>query len=933
MNRKQLPISCLILVAVLLALRAPAAAQADFGIESFSTTALNRDGSADLQAGSHPYEYIFSFTMNQDGEDVPEGNLRDLVADLPPGLVGNPQALPKCKTSEFEGQSSLCPGDSQIGLAYVSLVGFEHPLIQPVYNLTPPNGVLARLGFGLTSLNTFEEAGLNAANNYGVRISDPTVPSIPGTIEIQSVKQVIWGVPADPEHDAERTCLVEGKLHLGCASDAQPPVPFLSLPGACEGPLETTFRVDSVQEPGLFREATALSLDEAEEPTGLDGCNAIEFEPSISSQPTTNAADSPTGLDFNLHQPQSEDPEGLATAPLKNTTVTLPEGMSLNPSAANGLDACSEEEIGYQPSEGKIRFSEAPQSCPDAAKVGTLEANSPAIDHKVKGAVYVAQPYQNPFGTLLAIYLAVEDPRAGIVAKLAGKVSPDPNTGQLTTTFEESPQLPIEDIDLHFFGGARAALKTPLACGNYTTSSTLTPWSTPEGADAHPSDSFNISMAAGGSAACPGSEAAAPNAPSFSAGTVAPTAGAYSPFVLHLSREDGTQQITGIDTTMPPGLTGKLAGVSYCSEAQIAQAKSREEPNKGTLEEQSPSCPASSEVGTATVGAGAGPTPYYATGHAYLAGPYKGAPLSLVVITPAVAGPFDLGAVVVRAALNVDPETARIHAVSDPLPSIIEGIPLDIRSVALNLGRPDFTLNPTNCDPLSIAGSVATLPGQSAALSNPFQVGGCGALHFEPKLKLSLKGKTRRGGFPALRAVLTMPPGGANMAKAQVTLPHAEFIANAHIGSPCTRVQYGAGSCSPSSVIGSARVETPLLDQPLEGPIYLMSGFGHLLPDVAVDLGGQIHVFAHGRVDTGRGGGLRNTFEVVPDAPVSKITLQLLGGKKGLLENSEELCEKRQRAFAHFVGQNAAVFDSRPLLAVKGCEKQRHAKRNRRSHR
>ncbi|HET7485872.1 MAG TPA: hypothetical protein VFJ64_10930, partial [Solirubrobacterales bacterium] len=561
-----------------------------------------------------------------------------------------------------------------------------------------------------------------------------------------------------------------------------------------------------------------------------------------------------------------------------------------------------------------------------------VEASSPLLDHPVNGAVYVAKPFENPFGSLLAIYLALEDPATGIVAKLGGKVEPDPNTGQLKTTFLENPQLPIEDVRLHIFGGARAALKTPLACGTYTTTSTLTPWSAPEGEDAHPSDTFNTSVPAGGSGTCPSNEAGAPNAPSFSAGTITPQAGAYSPFVLKLARPDGSQQLIGIDATMPPGLTGRLIGVPYCPEAQIAQAISREAPNKGRTEEQSPSCPAASEVGTATVGAGAGPTPYYATGHAYLAGPYKSAPLSLVVITPAVAGPFDLGAVVVRTALNVDPETARIHAVSDPLPHIIDGIPLDIRSIALKLDRPNFTLNPTNCNPLAIVGAAATLPGQSATLSQRFQVGGCNTLPFKPKLQLSLRGKTGRGGFPALKAVLSMPPGSANMAAAQVTLPHAEFIANAHIGSPCTRVQYAAKSCPPSSVLGSAHVETPLLEAPLEGPIYLMAGFGHLLPDVAVDLGGQIHVFAHGKVDKGKTGGLRNTFELIPDAPVSKISLQLLGGKKGLLENSEELCEKPRRALAHFVAQNAAVSDSRPLLAIKGCGSQRHAKHDRRKH-
>jgi hypothetical protein len=922
-HRKSI-VACLAIAGLLVALFGPSAAQASFGIKSFTVTALNEDGSIDTQAGSHPYEYVVDFEMNQDAENKIEGRLANLVVDLPPGLVGNPQAVPTCKRADFiHTITPACAGEAQVGLAVLHLnQGAIEPRL-PVYSLTPSPGVPASLGTTIFSNNSYQDASVRSGSDFGLRISDLTIPT--AAAEIQSISEHIWGVPMSPGHFDERTCAFPvipkdpAELEFiqfveGCESIAKP-FPFLSLPTSCGEPLETTIQVRSLQEPGNVQEATVLSVNEAEEPVGLSGCNQIEYEPSIKAQPTTNLADSPTGLDFNLHQPQNNDPEGLSTAHLKDTTVTLPQGLVINPSVANGLEACSESQVGYAPAGGQIHFTEQPQSCPDASKLGTVEVNVPLLDHKLEGAVYAAKPYDNPFGSLIALYLTIENKNDGIVAKLAGKVTPDPQTGQLTTTFKESPQLPLEDVDLHFFQGPRAALKTSLACGKYTTTSSLVPWTTPEGETEHPSDSFQTSVAAGGSGACPTSEAGAPNKPSFSAGTIAPQAGAYSPFVLKLVRQDGTQRLAKIDTILPKGLTGKLAEVTYCSEAAIAQAKAREAPNKGAVEQQSPSCPAASEVGSVTVGAGAGITPFYATGHAYLAGPYKGAQLSLAIITPAVAGPFDLGAVVVRTPLYVDPETTQIHAVSDPLPQIIEGVPLDVRSIALKLGRPNFTLNPTSCIPTSVLGSATSALGSSADLEDPFQVGGCNSLKFAPKLSLSLKGPTKRGHFPALKAVVSYPPGAgyANTASAQVTLPHSEFIEQAHFKTICTKVQFQANACPPGAIYGFAKAYTPLLDQPVQGPVYLRSST-HELPDLVIAFKGQVDAVLVGRVDTGKNGGIRNTFESAPDVPVSKVILEMQGGKKGLLVNSENICRKEQRAIVHLVGQNGVVADSKPLV-------------------
>lgn len=1099
----------------------PAAAQAGFGVEpgSFSAIATEKDGTRDFQAGSHPFKFTVDFKMNsKDGPfgPEPEGVLRTLDVDLPAGLVGNPQTIPTCPTANFVGWSSACPGDTQIGVARI-LFSPGFLVVAPISLMRAPLGVPARFGFSIASNNSFQEARLRSDGDYGITVSDFSIPNV----AILAVTEEFWGVPAASSHDSERFCLEGVYFVEGCASEA-PPAPFLSLPTSCGEPAKLKLSVESAENPGVFESEEVEVGDEGGTPTPFDGCNALPFEPTLSSQPTTNLADSPTGLNFKLHIPQppgveqeagavetcgpgqwdneptdftyrwlrngvpipgetsstyvvgeadassvlqcevaasnafgqghaasapltispppvvdppragqvkvesegffqknegtfvcspgtwqgdpslsyrwfengaevpgassekyvpaqetftlqcevigtnaggtvvafsagrtsAPSPENflpsprfafppkagvdettipLASAHLKDTTVTLPEGLTINPSVANGLAACSESEVGLIGTgfgaPNPIHFTKTPQSCPGASKIGTVSVGTPLLDHKVEGALYIAKPYANPFGSFMALYLVVEDEQTGTIAKLAGKVTPDPATGQLTTVFTDNPQLPLEDIDLSLFGGPKAALKTPLACGAYTTTSTLVPWSTPEGQTEHPSDTFQTSVAAGGSGACPASEDAAPHRLSLDAGTIAPAAGAYSPFVFKLTRQDGTQRIKQIDTTLPKGLTGKLAGVPYCPESAIAQAMSREAPNKGALEQSDPSCPAASQIGTITVGAGAGVTPYYTSGNAYLAGPYKGAQLSMVSITPAVAGPFDLGAVVVRIPLYVGSETAQIHAVSDPIPQIIEGVPLDVRSISLRLDRPSFTLNPTSCEPTEVTASAISSLGSPAALASPFQVGGCRALKFAPKLNITLKGGTTRGKHPALKAVLTYPQGSnyANTASAQVTLPHAEFVDQSHFKTICTKVQFAADACPAGSIYGKATAITPLLDAPLEGPIYLRSST-HTLPDMVIAFRGQVDVDLVGKVDTGKTGGIRTTFEAAPDAPVSKVILRMQGGKKGLLVNSENICRKEQRAIADLGAQNGKISETKPLVR-NGCKGKPKAKK------
>jgi hypothetical protein len=910
------------------------------------------DGSAETAAGAHPYQQTVEFifpSVNPGNGITNSGHPHDVFTELPAGLIGDPAATPRlCSEAQLEGQK--CPESSQIGIISVQTlagVGLFSPTQGPLYNMVPPAGHPAELGADVVDLGLFLHllASVRTDGDYGIEIAGRDTLAFPRT-PILGVQAEVWGNPSAAAHDPIRgKCSFDGG---SCPVEAQKAA-LLTMPGSCPGqPITTSVRADTWEEPGLFKESRYESADLNGAPVSVNGCNQLSFEPTITSQPTTNLADSPSGLQFDLHQPQDFEPGTRATAQLKDARVTLPEGMVANPSQAGGLEACTEAQIGYLPEaeEAGVHFSKQPQSCPNASKLGTLEVSSPLlaeyteegtklltdpetglpVPRPLHGSVYLAKPFANPFGSLLAIYLAVEDPRSGIVAKLGGKVEPDPATGRLTTVFEENPQLPLEDVRLHLFEGARASLITPPVCGTHSTTTELAPWTSPEGTDAHPASSFEITQVPGGGT-CPTGEAAAHHSPAFTAGTESAQAGAFSPFVLKLSREDGSQRLAGIDTVLAPGLSGKLAGIAKCPAAQILQAEARRNPEEGKLERESPSCPASSQLGVLNVGAGAGPTPFYTQGHAYLAGPYKGAPLSLAVIVPAVAGPFDLGTVVSRVALHVEPQTAQIHAVSDPLPQILYGIPLDVRSVALRMERPSFTLNPTSCDPMAITGSAISAFNQSASLNTPFQVGGCQGLPFKPKLSLRLRGGTKRASHPKLIATLKAKAGEANIAKAQVKLPPSAFLDQGHIRTICTRVQFAADACPPGSIYGKAQAITPLLDEPLTGNVYLRSS-NHKLPDLVVALKGPdslpIEIELQGRTDSVKGA-LRNTFEAVPDAPVSSFRLELFGGKRGLVVNSRNLCARRYRAEVQLEGQNGKGWDTRPV--VRASCKRRSARR------
>jgi hypothetical protein len=912
---------------------------ASAGFSEFRAELSGEEGETVSQAGSHPYEYTTTFGANTlaapPGSPTPlipaGGDLKEIEVQLPPGFAGNPTVASRCTAQQFstirvigfEGNNlfaNLCPDSAAVGIVVLQQVeGIGGALPVPLYNLVPPNGMPAQLGFQIVGAPTYINTRVRSDSDYGVT---GYIKNTSEAKRVTAASVTIWGTPADPSHDRLRGhCLnTDRSFSTGsCPASIGDPRPFFRLPTSCAFAMPTTMSFDTWTQPGILLSST----DTEAAPTA---CNQPDFSPTIQARPSTNVADAPSGLQVDLHMPQkaNEDPEGVGEADLRDATVTLPPGLTVNPSSADGLGACSLSQIGYQGiKQGKPSFTTEPANCPDAAKIGTVQIETPLLDHPIPGSIYLAKQNENPSNSLIALYIAVNDPETGVVIKLPGKVETNPVTGQITNTFEENPQLPFEDLKVDLFQGARAPLRTPQTCGesatvaNFTTTTSLTPWTAPEsGPPATPSDSFAIAQSPGGGS-CAATKAQLPNAPSFEAGTANPLAGAYSPFLLRLKREDGSQELKGLNVTLPLGLTARLAGTTECSPGGVALAQSRINPGQGALEQASPSCPASSQLGTVTVGAGAGPSPFYAQGKAYLAGPYKGAPLSMLIITPAVAGPFDLGSVAVRAALQVDPESAKVTVVSDPIPTILQGIPLDVRSIAVKVDRPDFTLNPTSCEAKALTAEAISVSGQVANLNNRFQVGGCSNLGFKPKLALNLKGGTKRGDHPALTATLTYPSKGAysNIAKAQVALPHSEFLDTTHIKTICTRVQFAASQCPKGAIYGFAKAITPLLDKPLEGPVYLRSS-SNPLPDLVADLSGQIHVVLAGRVDSIHGG-TRNTFEAVPDAPVTKFTLSLPAGKKGLLQNSTDICKGTHQATADFTAHNGKTLRLKPELEAK----------------
>ena len=872
---------------------------------------------------------------------MPSELAKDVVAHLPAGQLGNPSAYPSCTMAQFlafkEAQLNQCPADTIIGVATVTysefqlggLLGLTNRVV-PIYNLEPGFGEPARFGFAPAGVVTILGTSLRSDGDYGV---DVTAKDIPQIIGFLANTLTIWGVPGDPRHDSARgvPCL-EGGFEVFCEPGASPshPPAFLTLPGACSGqPLLGGIETDSWLHPGAM---FAPEPDSSEPPATLNSCGILPFGPTISSSPTTHSTTSGTGLAFNIGVEDEGliSAEGLAQSEIKKTVVTLPEGFTSNPSVAEGLKACSLAE--YEATTVHIGTGCTPES-----KIGEVEVESPLIEgKKATGGLFVAKQGENPYNNLLTLYLVARNEELGVLVHQALKVEANPKTGQLTTTVDDVPQLPFSHFRLSFRSGQRSPLITPPACGTYAVKAALSPWSEPAN-EIEDESAFEITAGPEG-LPCP-SGGLPPFHPNLVAGALNNAAGRYSPFYTHISRHDSEQEINNFSIKLPPGVIGKLAGVAECSDAQIAGAKAREHEGGGAEEEASPSCPASSEVGHSLVGSGVGNVLAYAPGHLYLAGPYHGSNLSMVSITAAKVGPFDLGTVVVRFALRINPETAEVFVDatgSDPIPHIVDGIPVHLRDIRAYVDRPEFVLNPTSCEPTSTASTVlgagldfvSEADNNPVTVTSPFQAAACSALPFHPQLGLKLVGKTNRGAHPAFRAHLAMNGvGEAGIAVAQVTLPKSEYIENEHFNTICTRVQFKAGAgngsaCPAGSIYGHAKAVTPLLAEPLEGPVFLRSS-EHQLPDLVVALhNAQVDFDLVGHVEGVKGGGLRNTFEASPDAPVTSFDLEMEGGKKGLFVNSTDLCAHKHRAIADFTGHNGKVYDAKPVMQAK-CPKGR----------
>jgi hypothetical protein len=876
--------------------------------QAFWAGAFDEEGNEETAAGGHPYSALSYFMLTTkrsgSGKIVPLGDPKEVFVDLPPGFAGNPMVTPRCPQSLLTGpegaETPACNKEMVIGKFSPSLGVFgasSEGVRTPIQNNVPAQGYAAQFTTQIAFPRQSLLGSVRSDEDFGVRI---TAPNNPNFNKIYGAFAAIEGFPVG----------AKGKAFLrnstNCAETAlSPPV----------------VRTKS----SMWMEPENFSVTATQVVPPVTGCDELEFEPSFSFQPTSTLGSSPVGVTANLHLPQGglTDPDKAGTPDLKRAVVTLPPGLVLNPASANGLEGCSVAQIGYRgdgfPMPTPMRFTASPPSCPDGSKLGTVTVDSPLLEQDLNGTIYLANQDENPFHSLVAIYLAVDDARTGIVMKLPGEVKPDPTTGQLTATFDYNPQLPFEDLTLRFRGGGpRGQLATPEVCGRYETKGSWTPWSAPEsGPPAQTTDSFTVS---GNCASSPG---ARPFAPSLEAGTTDPIAGAYSPLTIKVGRKDGEQELSRFEFSLPPGLSGKLAGIPYCSEAAIASAASR----TGKEEKASSSCPTASRLGRVDTAAGVGSEPFHVGGGVYLAGPYKGAPVSTVVITPAVAGPFDLGNVVVRAPVYIDPQTARLTVKSDPIPTILEGLPLKVRSVAISVDRSGFTINPTSCEEMSTGATVHSSDGAVAIPANRFQVGNCDALKFKPKLKLSLKGGTKRNANPALTAILTNPPGQANIGKVSVALPHSEFLDQGHIRTICTRVQFAAKQCPKGSIYGHAEAFSPLLDAKLTGPAYLRSS-NNKLPDLVIALRGPdyqpVEIELAGRIDSVNGG-IRNSFELVPDAPVSKFVLRMQGGKKGLLVNSTDICRGKHKATVKMTGQNGKEHNFRTPLKAK-CGKKKASK-------
>jgi hypothetical protein len=901
-----------------------------FGLSFFGLDTVGEAGEPDTQAASHPFELTTELAFNVSSRESPSAQNsqaesplanaapKDLEVELPPGLIGDPSAVPRCSQRAFQEQEALdCPIGAQVGTVKPLFYGKTHSAVFPVYNIAPPPGEPAELGFSMAGIGhvpLFFHVRGNIDDGLTVQLND-----IPETGPLQGALLTLWGVPAEASHDLER----EGTLgeagqqaseHCepliefvdgvedqdGCPSDA-PAKPFLTLPSSCDTELPVSVRTDSWQDPeqpnplepeapGLFQRGHPLPE--------MTGCEWLSFSPSLTLAPETTQADAPSGYTVAVHVPQNEDPSALATPDLREATVSLPAGVVLSPSVADGLQACAPDQFAAK--------SLAPAACPAQSQIGTAKITTPLLTSPLEGQIFLGEPECAPctasdaqHGRLLR--LLVQAQGSGVTVKLEGSASIKQSTGRLTASFEQLPQLPFEEVQLTFDGGPRAPLANTSTCGvPLAASSWLTPYSS-----AWPTRAASAPFALSG---CPPPQFH----PAFVAGTTDNRAGGFGALTVTLSRSDQDEDLENVSVHLPPGLLAILSKVQLCPEAQARAG----------------ACGPGSEVGTATVGAGPGADPLFLEGgHVYVTGPYEGAPFGLSIVVPAVAGPFDLGTIVVGARIEVNPSTAALSIVSDPLPQSLDGVPLQLRTVNLNIDRENFTFNPTSCQPLAIEGSLESSAGISAAVSSRFQAADCAALEFKPKLSALTHATASKAGGVHLHVRLVSAPGDANIAAVKLDLPKRMVPRLSTLQRACTAAVFeaNAASCPAASVVGSATALTPLVRQPLSGPVYVVSHGRAATPEIALVLRGEGVVLDVVGQTSVKGGVASAAFRSLPDAPISELDLLLETGPHSLLaanlpaKANGSMCGQSLAMPVELTAQDGAVLKQTTRIAVSGC--------------
>ena len=994
---EQVPVGAVAPVSIKRPLTVSSAAS-PFGLEYYELDNENEGGSADTQAGSHPFQQTTAFALNQTDDARAAAVPKDLSFKWPPGLIGNPTAVARCTIKAFAAKPKpTCPLSSVVGVAMVTI---NEPggagvvvLAEPLFNLEPEVGEPARLGFTPNGVPVFIDPAVRSGGDYGITVH---AYNITQSVAFLSSQVTVWGVPGDTRHDPARGYSCLGSVGDVCSLPESSPPSFLALPTSCPRnpgtgqpePLQTSVEGDSWLEPKPTGQQPTLASFAM---PALDGCNRLPFTPSIRVTPDSEEASRPTGLKVDVHVPQEEsvNAEGLSEADPRDITVALPQGIAIDPSGGDGLQACSEGLVGYKGSEelpsqpgtqtdvftptlpGSVNALAAGETeplqpginfCANASKIATATIKTPILANPIEGAVYLAAQESNPFGSLVAIYIVAEDPVSGVLVKLAGQVHLT-ESGQLVSTFENSPQAPFEDAEFHFFGGERAPLASPARCGTYTASASFTPWSAEPGAPPlASSSSFNITSGPNGQP-CPGSSL--PFTPTLTADTINNQAGEFSPLSTTIGREDGDQNLSAVQIHFPPGISGLLSHVPLCAEQQA---------NEGT-------CPEASLIGETTVSAGVGNDPVAVTGgKVFITEKYHGAPFGISVVNPVKAGPYDLehtanqhptcDCVVVRGKIEINPATAALTVTTNSegegysIPHIIEGIPVQIKKVNVTVTRHEFTFNPTNCSKFEVTSTISSFEGGAVNSSTPFRAANCANLAFSPKFEAFTQGNGKtKGNGASLTAKVTYPkvPQGtdADIRYVKVELPKALPSRLETLQKACTAAQFkkNPAGCPEASLIGHAVVHTQLLPVPLEGPVYFVSNGGEAFPNLVMDLqGDNVTVELVGDTFISKAGVTSTTFKTVPDEPFESFEIVLPEKRYSALGATTNLCKpvetkvvkKKVTVKRHgkkvkvtrkvsenvaaplvmpneFIGQNGAVMKENTAIQVTGCPKARKA--------